>query len=321
MTFEWPLGLLALAIVPLVLGLLWLSRRRQSRYAVRFSNVDVLAAVAQATSSPWRFVPPALLCAALAALAVGLARPQVSVSAERKQGTVVLALDRSGSMLAQDVDPDRITASRRAALSFVKSLPSGFAVGVVTFSDSADAVSAPSRDKSGAERAIAGIRAGGGTAIGDALERSLGLLGVTSATTAKSGAGKGRAILLLSDGSNTQGVDPSAATAAAKRAGVPIYTIAFGTPDGVLDLQQLGIGVGTIPVPPDPEALRAIARDTGGESFTAGDASTLKRVYSKIGTRVSATNQKKEVTFIVAGAAAALLLAAAASSWALRITT
>ncbi len=321
MTFEWPLGLLALAVVPLVLGLLWLSRRRQSRYAVRFSNVDVLAAVAQATSSPWRFVPPALLCAALAALAVGLARPQVSVSAERKQGTVVLALDRSGSMLAQDVNPDRITASRRAAMSFVKGLPSGFAVGVVTFSDSADAVSAPSRDKSGAERAIAGIQAGGGTAIGDALERSLGLLGVTRAGTAKSGAGKGRAILLLSDGSNTQGVDPSAATAAAKRAGVPIYTIALGTPDGVLDLQQLGMGVGTIPVPPDPEALRAIARDTGGESFTALDASTLKRVYSKIGTRVSSTNQQKEVTFIVAGAAAALLLAAAASSWALRITT
>jgi len=320
MTFEWPLGLLALTVVPLVLGLLWLSRRRQSRYAVRFSNVDVLAAVAQATSSPWRFVPPALLCAALAALAVGLARPQVSVSAERKQGTVVLALDRSGSMLAQDVNPDRITASRQAALSFVKGLPSTFSVGVVTFSDSADAVSAPSRDKTGAEKAISAIQAGGGTAIGDALERSLGLLGVTPATTAKSAGNKGRAILLLSDGSNTEGVDPSAATAAARRAGVPIYTIALGTPGGVLDLEALGIGVGTIPGPPDPEALKAIARDTGGESFTAFDSSTLKKIYQHIGTRVSSTTQQKEVTFIVAGAAAALLLAAAASSWALRST-
>jgi Ca-activated chloride channel homolog len=231
----------------------------------------------------------------------------------------VLALDRSGSMLAQDVDPDRITASRQAATSFVKSLPSGFSVGVVTFSDSADAVSAPSRDKAAAEKAIARIQAGGGTAIGDAIERSLGLLGVTSATTPKTG--KGRAILLLSDGSNTQGIDPSTAVAAARRAGVPVYTIALGTPDGVLDLQALGMGVGTVPVPPDPEALRAIARDTGGESFTALDEGTLKKIYGHIGTRVSSTKQQKEITFIVAGAAAALLLAAAASSWALRVAS
>ena len=318
MSFEWPLGLLALLAVPLVLALWWLSRRRQARYAVRFSNVDVLAAVAQATRSPLRFVPPVLLCAALAALAVGLARPQVSISAERKQGTVVLALDRSGSMLAQDVDPDRITASRQAAASFVKNLPSGFSVGVVTFSDSADAAAAPSRDKAAAERAIAGIQAGGGTAIGDAIERSLGLLGATRAAPKNV---KGRAILLLSDGSNTQGIDPSTAVAAAKRAGVPIYTIALGTPGGVLDLQAIGQGFGTVPVPPDPEALRAIARDTGGEAFTALDEGTLKKVYSHIGTRVSSTKEQKEVTFIVAGAAAALLLAAAASSWALRITT
>jgi Ca-activated chloride channel family protein len=319
MTLEWPLGLLALALLPLALGLLLLARRRQTRYAVRFSNVDVLAGVVEATRSPWRYVPPALLCAALAALAVGLARPQISISAERRQGTVVLALDRSGSMLAQDVDPDRITASRKAAQSFVKGLPDSFSVGVVTFSDTADAVAAPSREKAPAERAIAAIQAGGGTAVGDAINRSLGLLGVTSAT--KPGIVKGRAILLLSDGSNTQGADPSTAAAAAKRAGVPVYTIALGTPDGVLDLQSIGQGVGTIPVPPDPEALRAIARLTGGESFTALDDSTLKRVYERIGTRVSSTKEQKEVTFVVAGAAAALLLAAAASSWALRITT
>jgi Ca-activated chloride channel family protein len=316
MTFEWPLALIALAAVPVALALLVLARRRQSRYAVRFSNVGVLAEVVDATRSPWRYLPPALLCAALAALAVGLARPQVAVTAERKQGTVVLALDRSGSMLAQDVSPDRITASRGAAQRFVRNLPSGFAVGVVSFSDTADAISAPSRDKAGAQRAIAAIRAGGGTAIGDALVRALGLLGVTDATPA--GSGKGRAVLLLSDGSNTQGVDPSEATAIAKRVGVPIYTIALGTPDGVVDLQRLGQGVGTIPVPPDPDALKAIARETGGESFSALDDATLKKVYDRIGTRVSSTTRQKEVTFVAAGAAALLLLAAAGSSWALR---
>ena len=115
MTFEWPLGLLAFAVLPLVLILWFLARRRQARYAIRFSNVGILAQVVESTRSPWRFVPPVLLLAALAALAVGMARPQVDVTAERKQGTVVLALDRSGSMLAQDVDPDRMTASRKAA--------------------------------------------------------------------------------------------------------------------------------------------------------------------------------------------------------------
>ncbi len=192
MTFEWPIALLALALLPLLVGLLWLSRRRESRYAIRFSNVDVLAGVAQVTRSPWRFVPPALLLAALAALAVGLARPSVSVSAERKQGTIVLALDRSGSMLANDVTPDRITASRDAAQRFVKNLPDGFRVGVVSFSDTANALAAPSFDRSGAQRAIAGIQAGGGTAIGDAIISSLGLLGANSPVKATA-TRKGRA--------------------------------------------------------------------------------------------------------------------------------
>jgi Ca-activated chloride channel family protein len=318
MTFEWPIALVSLALVPLLVGLLWLSRRRQSRYAIRFSNVEVLASVAQSTRSPWRFVPPTLLLTALAALAVGLARPNVSVSAQRKEGTVVLALDRSGSMLAEDVPPDRITASREAAQRFVKNLPDGFRVGVVSFSDTANALSAPSLERSGAQRAIAGIQAGGGTAIGDAIESSLGVLGVNSRSNPKANR-KGRAILVLSDGSNTAGVDISTAAADAKRAGVPVYTIALGTPAGVLDLRAIGQGNGTIPVPPDPEALKAIARATGGESFTALDESTLKKVYDHIGTRVSSSKEQKELTFVAAGVAAVLLAAAAASSWLLRI--
>jgi Ca-activated chloride channel family protein len=319
MSLEWPIALLALALLPLLVGLLWLQRRRESRYAIRFSNVGVLADVVQSARSPWRFVPPALLLAALAALAVGLARPSISVSAERKQGTVVLALDRSGSMLAQDVTPDRITASRDAAQRFIKNIPDGFRVGVVTFSDSANAASAPSFDRSPSQRAIAAIQAGGGTAIGDAIETSLGMLGVNSTATKKVNT-KGRAILLLSDGSNTEGIDISTAADAAKRAGVPVYTIALGTPNGVLDLQALGQGQGTIPVPPDPEALKAIAHATGGESFTALDESTLKKVYDHIGTRVSSTKQQRELTFLVAGLAAVLLAAAVGSSWLLRVT-
>ena len=318
MTFQWPLGLLALGVVPLALALLALARRRQARYAVRFSNLDLLAEVARETRSAWRFLPTALLLAALAALAVGLARPSISVAKARHQGTVILALDRSGSMLADDVDPDRITASDEAAKRFVKGLPDGLSVGVVSFSDTADVVSAPTGDRAAAARAIDTIQAGGATAIGDAIERSLDLLGASSRSASTS---RGRAILLLSDGANTRGTSPSVAAAAAKQAGIPVYTIALGTPDGVLDGLRLNMGFGTIAVPPDPVALKAVSDATGGEAFTALDQQTLKRVYDRIGTRVGATKAKRELTFAVGGTAAVLLLAAAAAAARLRRLT
>ncbi len=315
MTFQWPLGLLALAVIPVALALLALTRRRQARYAVRFSNLDLLAQVARETRSPWRFVPTALLLAALCALAVGLARPAISVAKARHQGTVILALDRSGSMLADDVSPDRITASDEAAKRFIEGLPDGISVGVVSFSDTADVVSAPTSDRTAAARAIDTIQAGGATAIGDAINRSLDLLGASSTTTAGT---RGRAILLLSDGANTRGTAPATAAAAARKAGIPIYTIALGTPDGVLDGLRLNMGFGTIAVPPDPVALKAVSDATGGEAFTALDQQTLKRVYDHIGTRVGATHVRRELTFAVGGVAAVLLLAAAAASARLR---
>ncbi len=315
MTFQWPLGLLALAVIPVALALLALARRRQARYAVRFSNLDLLAQVARETRSPWRFVPTALLLAALCALAVGLARPAISVAKARHQGTVILALDRSGSMLADDVSPDRITASDEAAKRFIEGLPDGISVGVVSFSDTADVVSAPTSDRTAAARAIDTIQAGGATAIGDAIDRSLDLLGASSTTTAGT---RGRAILLLSDGANTRGTAPATAAAAARKAGIPIYTIALGTPDGVLDGLRLNMGFGTIAVPPDPVALKAVSDATGGEAFTALDQQTLKRVYDHIGTRVGATHVRRELTFAVGGVAAVLLLAAAAASARLR---
>lgn len=315
MTFQWPLGLLALAVMPVALALLALTRRRQARYAVRFSNLDLLAQVARETRSPWRLVPTALLLAALCALAVGLARPAISVAKARHQGTVILALDRSGSMLADDVSPDRITASDEAAKRFIEGLPDGISVGVVSFSDTADVVSAPTSDRTAAARAIDTIQAGGATAIGDAINRSLDLLGASSTTTAGT---RGRAILLLSDGANTRGTAPATAAAAARKAGIPIYTIALGTPDGVLDGLRLNMGFGTIAVPPDPVALKAVSDATGGEAFTALDQQTLKRVYDHIGTRVGATHVRRELTFAVGGVAAVLLLAAAAASARLR---
>ena len=185
----------------------------------------------------------------------------------------------------------------------------------MSFSDTADVVSAPTSDRTAAARAIDTIQAGGATAIGDAIDRSLDLLGASSTTTART---RGRAILLLSDGANTRGTAPATAAAAARKAGIPIYPIALGTPDGVLDGLRLNMGFGTIAVPPDPVALKAVSDATGGEAFTALDQQTLKRVYDHIGTRVGATHVRRELTFAVGGVAAVLLLAAAAASARLR---
>ena len=141
---------------------------------------------------------------------------------------------------------------------------------------------------------------------------------MTKSTPAK--LGKGRAILVLSDGSNTQGISPAEAAQAAKRAGVPVYTIALGTPDGMLDLQALGVGTGMSPCLRIPRA-RAIAARPAARRSPRSTSRRSKKVYDRIGTRVSSTKQQKEVTFILAGVAAALLLAAMASSWAFRSTS
>ena len=171
----------------------------------------------------------------------------------------MLALDRSGSMLAQDVDPGphhRLARGRADASS--RTCPPASRVGVVSFSDSADALSAPSLDRRPARRsAIARIQAGGGTAIGDAIERSLGLLGVTQRHEADRGAGKGRAILLLSDGSNTQGIDPSTAAAIGQARGrARLHDRARHAAMACSTCRHSAQGTGTIPVPPDPEALQ-----------------------------------------------------------------
>ena len=252
-------------------------------------------------------MPPVLLLAALAALAVGLARPSVSVSAERKQGTVVLALDRSGSMLAQDVDPDRITASREAAQRFVKNLPDGFRVGVVSFSDTADAVSAPSLDQRGRRSAPSPrIQAGGGTAIGDAIERSLGLLGVNvrrQASGDRQGPRDPAALRRLEHARASTSSDGRGRGQARGRA--RLHDRARHAATACSTCRRSARAPARSPCRPIPRRCKAIARETGGESFTALDESTLKKVYDHIGTRVSSTKEQKEVTFVVAGVAAA----------------
>jgi Ca-activated chloride channel family protein len=310
-TFAWPFMLAGLVIIPIVLGLDLLARRRRARYAIAFTNVGVLRSVVSHTP-PWRrYLPLTLLLAALAAMVIGLARPQRSVAVERKQATVIMAMDTSGSMIAKDVSPTRLGAATTAARQFVDGLPSSYKVSLIPFSTTASVAVAPTADKNQVKTALSRLHANGGTAIGDAITLALAVArpaGEAAGQAPPPGtSSNGRAILLLSDGSNSAGIDPAIAAAQAKAEGVKVYTVAFGTPNGVISAGAYGQ---IYPVPPDPTALKAVAQETGGEFFTAADSDTLRRVYQNIGRTVGTTSEKQDVSYAFAGLGAVLLGAA-----------
>ena len=235
MSFGWPLALLGLIVVGLALLAYVVAQRRRRKYVVRFTNLDLLENVVAASPRWRRHVPAALGLLALSALVVGIARPQVAVDVPREEATVILAMDSSGSMLATDVAPDRMTAAREAASSFVENLPDGFRVGVVSFSDQADIVVPPTDDRTEALEGLSSLQADNGTALGDAIARSVDL-GVTDLDTELAAAKESETpvvVLLLSDGANTTGdFEPLEAAQKAKDAGVPVYTVALGTDEG-----------------------------------------------------------------------------------------
>ncbi len=316
MTFAWPLALSGLGLVALALVAYVVSQRRRRRYAVRFTNLDLLENIV-ADSPRWRrHIPPALTLLALSALVVGVARPEVAVAVPREEATVILAMDSSGSMTATDVAPDRMSAARAAASSFVDGLPDGFRVGVVSFSNEADVVVPPTDDRDEALRGLESLVADNGTALGDAISRSVDL-GLTSLDEQPT-QGKGKTpliVLLLSDGANTTGdYEPLEAAQKAADAGVPVYTVALGTENGTVEGPDGFGGTRTIRVPPDPETLAKVAELTGGQFFEAADEDALRGVYDAIGSQVGVKEEKRELTVLFTAAGAALLLVGAALS-------
>jgi Ca-activated chloride channel family protein len=315
-SFEWPLLLWSLLLVPLVLAGYVLVQRRRMRYAVRFTNLDLLANVVERSPGWRRHLPAALTLLALAALLTGMARPQAEVSVPREQATVVLAMDVSASMRAEDVAPSRLEAAEAAASAFVDNLPESFRVGVVAFSRGAYVVTAPTDDKELARRALDSLETETGTAIGDGISAS-----VDSGLLSREGGGDAGGdrpplvVLLLSDGANTIGRDPLDAAEEAREQGVPVYTVALGTPDGFVTVTDESGFPRTIRVPPAPGTLEAIAERTGGQFFDAPSEDELARVYDEIGSMVSFEKEKQEVTFaFVAGGAVLLLLGGALSA-------
>jgi len=322
MSFEAPALLLSLLLVPLAAVGYWLLQRRPPRYAVRYTNLEVLAAVAGRRRAWRRHVPVALLLAALAALCVAFARPTVTVKTPNERASVVLVVDTSGSMRATDVKPTRLGAAKTAMKSFLERAPASLRVGIVSFSDEAQVVVSPTVDRNQLVQGIDVLGPGFGTAIGDGIARAVELARTAAGTTSNDGGGavaplkdaKGHSlasILLLSDGAQTRGIlSPGQGAERAQEAGIPVYTIALGTDGGTILAGPPGQEQ-VIPVPPDRETLGAIAEYTGAESFDAESASALEKVYAGLGSRVGRVDRPREVTAVFV-AAGALLLASAA---------
>ncbi len=341
MSFRSPWLLLGLLVLGLAVLVWVLAERRRMRYAVRYTNLDVLATVVSGRS--WlRLVPPALFLLGLASLLVALARPEVERMLLEERATVILVVDTSRSMQAQDVKPTRLGAAQEAIRTFLDDAPDGLRIGLVVFAGDAQVATPPTRDHQLVETAVDEIDhflVFGGTAIGDALQTAVELgrqstgepppaEGEIAAgdseqaarTLAQAAGCVGKSpvsILFLSDGAQTRGVlQPLEGAALAEKACFPVHTIALGTPSGVIERGPSGFGFGQggsgqlIPVPPDPVTLRAIAETTGGEFSEARTADALKRAYDNLGSRLGREPGMTEVTFLFVAIAAALLLVA-----------
>jgi Ca-activated chloride channel family protein len=315
MSFSAPLWLATLALIPIAIAATIAARRRARRYAIRFPAISTLQLAAAAVpGSSWRrHVPAAFALAAIAALALALARPHVSYSAPVDQASVILVSDHSGSMAANDVQPTRLAAAERAANTFIDQLPSNVRVGAIAFSTSADTVQSPSTDHGGARAVIDEQSANGATATGDALQLALQLLRGADPKHPPS------AIVLLSDGAANRGVDVGTVARAAAHHKIPIDTVALGTSNGVLpNPDPLGPPVA---VPPDPELMQQIAKVSGGRSFNAQSADELSSIYKNLGHQLGTVTRKREVTvaFAIGGLFMVLLAAGTSTRWSGRL--
>jgi Ca-activated chloride channel family protein len=308
-SFASPLWLLALLLIPAAIAVARLARRRRKRYALRFpaTGSALLAAAAAAPASRLRqWLPGALLVGALALLAVALARPRVPYRQAVGQASLMLVTDHSGSMAATDVQPTRLAAAQSAADRFLGSLPGTVKVGAVAFGSSPDAVQGPVTDHSAARSVIDGQNADGATDTGDALALAIQLL---------HGGTRGHppaAIVLLSDGSANTGTDVLSVSQQAKADGIPIETVALGTPSGVLPAPDPFTA--PTPVPPDPALMAQIASVSGGRTFSAQSAGDLSSIYTHLASELATVPRRRVVTgWLVLGAGLLLGLLAAVS--------
>jgi Ca-activated chloride channel family protein len=335
-----PVYLAALLLPVLAVAAYLWAERRPSRYAVSYPNLAVLAGVASGRGQSWkRHATAGLLAIALALLCVAVARPHMALTVPSERATVVLALDLSGSMGAEDVKPNRLDAAKAAIRGFLDRLPDQVRVGLVLFSSEPYLAVPPTRDREAVSTGLDFALPQFGTSIGDSVARSAQVARDAIEGTAvdgeeapeaapPAGATEGTEtdkplaqVVFLSDGFQTRGVlSPEEGAQRAKEAGVPVHTVALGTDSGVIRVERYG-EQRVIPVPPDRVSLASIAEITGGEAFDVRDAERLSDVYARLGSAIGRVEEEREVTaaFVGAGAVALSLAGLLAGLWAPRL--
>jgi Ca-activated chloride channel family protein len=297
--------LLLLFVLGLALAYVFVQRQRR-QYAVRFTNVDLLASVAPTRPGWRRHLAAACLLLALVLIVMAFARPARAVQVPRETATVMLAVDVSQSMRATDVEPTRIKAAQRAVRAFVDSLPRRFRLGLVAFAGNAQVLVPPTHQRDLVRGAVANLQLQQQTAIGEAMFASIGAIENSPLDKGKRPPAR---IVLLSDGATNAGRPNAEAIAAAKKKGVRVSTIAFGTDSGTVVVQDE-----VVPVPADREALRKIADDTGGRFASAATEKDLRKTYEDLGSRLAEVTRRREVTPWFIGAALLFAFAAAGTS-------
>jgi len=339
MHFLWPNQLWMLLALPLVVLLyIWLQRRRK-KLAVRYASLSIVKE-AMGRGPGWRrHLPPALFLLSLAAMLLASARPVATITLPSTQQTIILAMDVSGSMRATDVQPNRLVAAQAAAKAFLEELPRDVKVGIVAFAGAAQVAQLPTVNREDLVTAIDRFQMQRGTAVGSAVVVSLATLfpeegidlgemtfgnatqgkslddkakpGKKEVTPVAPGSYESAAIILLTDGRRTTGIDTEDASKMAADRGVRVYAVGLGTVDGAAPAYDSWTAVY---MKLDEPSLRAVAEKTLGEYFYAGDAEALKKVYAKLSSRIQAEKKETELSALLALMAAGLSIAAAALS-------
>ncbi len=313
--FMRPERLWWLLIIPVLLllyfGLLWRRRRR-----ARHRSIGRLERVLPQQQAWKRHLAVGAAVLSLAALNVAYAQPKGQVEVPRDRATVVLTIDISRSMLAEDVPPNRLRAAKTAAQDFLGMLPTGFNVALVSFAATPAVVVPPTTDRGVVAAAIENLEVAPSTAIGDGIYAALDAMAQAPPDPEHPDDPAPGAIVLLSDGYTNVGRPSDAAARDAKALGIPIYTIAYGTRDGCVES-----GGRCEPVPVDHYEMEQIARISGGKKFSAGTSAELKQVYESIANTVGYVKEDREVTEQYAGYAlafailASLAVASLAARW------
>jgi len=316
MSFFWPSMLYFLILVPVLIGLYFRLQERRRRAIEKYGS---LGFVQQGRHGPGirRHLPPALFLISLTVLTIALARPKTVLSLPRVEGTVILVFDVSGSMLAEDIQPNRLEAAKLAATNFVERQPSSMQIGVVAFSDGSLSVQAPTNDRDAIVASIGRLSPQRGTSVANGILAALDAIAADRGESPQSTGNPAvqapaappeeypsAAIVLLTDGENNMSPDPLAAAQAALDLGIPIHTIGIGTAAGV----TLDVNGFTVFTQLDEQTLQLIAQTTGGNYFNARNEADLATIYKNIAPQLVIKEEEMEVTSIFAGVGILTLL-------------